>query len=102
MSRDAVDHRLRTRRWRPLHPRVYLVDGHRYDDEARVRAAVLWAGAGAVLCGAAAAWWHGMVDEAPATVGVTVPRGGARARARRRRAAPGARARRRSALRGLL
>jgi len=74
MSRDAVDHRLRTRRWRPLHPRVYLVDGHRYDDEARVRAAVLWAGAGAVLCGTAAAWWHGMVDEAPATVGVTVPR----------------------------
>jgi hypothetical protein len=74
MSRDAVDHRLRTRRWRPLHPRVYLVDGHRYDDEARVRAAVLWAGAGAVLCGTAAAWWHGMLDEAPATVGVTVPR----------------------------
>jgi hypothetical protein len=74
MSRDAVDHRLRTRRWRPLHPRVYLVDGHRYDDEARVRAAVLWAGAGAVLRGAAAAWWHGMTDEAPATVGVTVPR----------------------------
>jgi hypothetical protein len=74
LSRDAVDHRLRTRRWRPLHPRVYLVDGHRYDDEARVRAAVLWAGAGAVLSGTAAAWWHGMVDEAPATVGMTVPR----------------------------
>ncbi len=74
MSRDAVDHRLRTRRWRPLHPRVYLVDGHRYNDEARVRAAVLWAGAGAVLCGTAAAWWHGMTDEPPATVAVTVPR----------------------------
>jgi hypothetical protein len=58
----AVDRMVRTRRWQPLHPRVYLVDGHRYDDEARVRAAVLWAGAGAVLCGSAAAWWHGMTD----------------------------------------
>ncbi|MGH3616006.1 MAG: DUF559 domain-containing protein [Pseudonocardia sp.] len=74
MSADAVDHRLRTRRWRPLHPRVYLVGGHRYDDEVRVRAAVLWAGDGAVLSGAAAAWWHGMVERAPATVGVTVSR----------------------------
>jgi very-short-patch-repair endonuclease len=74
MSGDAVDHRLRTRRWRPLHPRVYLVGGHRYDDEVRVRAAMLWAGEGAVLSGAAAAWWHGMAEEAPATVGVTVSR----------------------------
>jgi very-short-patch-repair endonuclease len=74
LTRDAVDHRLRLRRWRPLHPRVYLVNGHRFDDEVRVRAAVLWAGDGAVLSGVAAAWWHGMVDEAPATIGLTVGR----------------------------
>jgi len=74
MSADAVDHRLRTRRWRPLYPRVYLAAGHRYDDEVRVRAVVLWAGDGAVLSGAAAAWWHGMAEQAPATVGVTVSR----------------------------
>jgi hypothetical protein len=69
----AVDHRLRTRRWRPLYPRVYLVRGHRYDDEARTRAAVLWAGGGAVLSGATAAWWHGLLAEAPGTLGLTAP-----------------------------
>lgn len=74
MTSDAVDHRLRTRRWRPLHPRIYLVAGHRLGDEARVRAAACWAGEGAALSGAAAAWWHGLVPDAPLTVGVTVGR----------------------------
>lgn len=74
LSRDVVDHRLRLRRWRPLYPRVYLVGGHRLDDEVRVRAAVLWAGEGAVLSGVAAAWWHGIADRAPAQIGITVTR----------------------------
>ncbi|MGE0297589.1 hypothetical protein [Pseudonocardia sp.] len=89
LSPDAVDHRLRTRRWRPLHPRVYLAAGHLLGDEARVRAALHWAGEGAVLAGSAAAWWHGIVTVAPATVDVTVPR------ARRPRPRPGVRVRRR-------
>jgi very-short-patch-repair endonuclease len=74
LSRDTVDHRLRLRRWRPVHPRVYLVNGHRADDEVKVRAAVLWAGDGAVLSGVAAAWWHGMAEHPPAAVGLTVAR----------------------------
>lgn len=74
MSPAAVEQRIRTRRWRPLHPGVYLTAGHRHGDEARVRAALYWAGEGAVLCGLAAAWWHGLVADAPATVAVTVPR----------------------------
>ncbi|MFC5993936.1 DUF559 domain-containing protein [Pseudonocardia hispaniensis] len=74
LSRDAVDRRLATRRWRPLHPRVYLAEGHRLTDEGRVRAAALWAGPDAVLSGVAAAWWHGFVERAPLVVGVTVPR----------------------------
>lgn len=74
LSPDAVDHRLRTRRWRPLHPRVYLAAGHRLGDEARVRAALGWAGQDAILSGAAAAWWHGVLAEAPPVVGVTVGR----------------------------
>jgi very-short-patch-repair endonuclease len=73
LSRDAVDHRLRRRWWRPLHPQVYLARGHRHDDEVRVRAALLWAGEGAVLSGVAAAWWYGMVEQLPVVVGVTVP-----------------------------
>jgi very-short-patch-repair endonuclease len=83
LTAGAVDHRLRLRRWRPLHPRVYLVTGHPVDPEAAVRAAVLWAGAEAVLSGVAAAWWHGMLDTPPATI--TLSTGSAR----RIRARPG-------------
>ena len=74
LSPAAIDHRLRKRHWRPLHPQVYLAAGHRRDDEVKVRAALLWAGKGAVLSGVAAAWWEGMAERAPATVGVTVER----------------------------
>lgn len=74
LSPDAVDRRLAARRWLPVQPRVYR-DAQRPDTaEARVRAAVLWAGEGAVLSGAAAAWWWGLPVGPPATVTVTVPR----------------------------
>lgn len=93
LSADAVDHRLRRRHWRPLHPRVYLVGGHRADDEVKVRAALLWAGEGAVLSGTAAAWWFGMADRAPASVALTVgggrhPRSRSGVSVRRRDLAP--------------
>ncbi|MFP5023115.1 hypothetical protein [Pseudonocardia phyllosphaerae] len=80
LSPDAIDRRLATRRWVPVHPRVYREASHPAGDEQRVRAAVLWAGDGAVLCGAAAVWWHGLLEHAPGgpgavtAVGVTVPR----------------------------
>ncbi len=105
LGADAIDHRLRLRRWRPLHPGVYLVAGHRLDgevldgevldgevldSEVTVRAALLWAGNGAVLSGVAAAWWEGMAERAPATVGVTV------GRHRRPRSRPGVSLRRRT------
>jgi hypothetical protein len=69
-----VDRQLARRRWHPVHPRVYRVDGHPLTDEARVRSAALWAGAGAVVVGPAAAWWHGLGARAPAVVEVAVPR----------------------------
>ena len=69
-----VDRWVARRRVSPVHPRVYLAAGHPLTDEARVRAAVLWAGEDAVVAGLAAAWWHGLLPRAPATVGVTVPR----------------------------
>jgi hypothetical protein len=74
ISRDSIDHRVRARRWKPLHPCVYLAAGHRLDDEVRVRAALLWAGYGAILSGRAAAWWCDLVAEPPPAVTVTVPR----------------------------
>ena len=74
LSPDAVDRRLAARHWVPVQPRVYRDTRHPVTEELRVRAVVLWAGEGAVLTGAAAAWWWGLLDAAPETVTVTVPR----------------------------
>jgi very-short-patch-repair endonuclease len=89
LSRDAVDHRVRVRRWVPLHPQVYLVVGHRRDDEVAVRGATLWGGDGAVLSGEAAAWWQGLVERPPPRIRLVVPR------RRNPRARPGTEIRRR-------
>lgn len=59
--------------WTRLHPGVYLVAGHRLTDEARVRAALLWAGSDAVLTGQAAAFWLDLPAPAPRIVELTVP-----------------------------
>ena len=71
---QQIDRLVARRRWVPVHPRVYLAATHGFTDEARVRAAVLWAGDGAVLGGLAALWWHGLLPVLAATVTVTVPR----------------------------
>lgn len=60
--------------WRRIAPRVYLAAGHRLTDRARIRAAGLWGGEYATVCGPAAAWWHGLLAAAPAETAVTVPR----------------------------
>jgi very-short-patch-repair endonuclease len=74
MSAATVHRRVRQGSWQRLHPAVYLVGGHRLTDEARVRAAWLWAGEGAAVSGPAAAYWHGLLDRAPDDIEVTVPR----------------------------
>lgn len=73
ITRGTVDRRLATRRWVPVHPQVYRDAHHPPSEAARMWAAVSWVGAGAVLSGLAAAWWHGLAPP-PATVAVTVPR----------------------------
>ena len=74
VSAATVQQRARQKAWERLHPAVYLVGGHRLTDEARVRAAWLWAGEGAAVAGPAAAYWHGLIGHAPEVVDVTVPR----------------------------
>ncbi|MHA6784402.1 type IV toxin-antitoxin system AbiEi family antitoxin domain-containing protein [Pseudonocardia saturnea] len=75
VSASSVHRRVRSGAWELLHPGVYLVGGHRYTDEVRIRAAWLWAGgAPAMVSGPAAAYWYRMLDRAPAVVELTVPR----------------------------
>lgn len=75
LSASTVHRRVRTGVWERLYPGVYLVGGHRRTDEVRVRAAWLWAGGPrAAVTGPAAAFWHGMLERAPASIELTVPR----------------------------
>src|SRR5215207_4275000 len=69
----TVQRRVRQGRWTRLHPGIYLVGGHRRTDEARIRAAWLWGGPYSVVTGPAAAYWHHMLDRAPAIVDLSVP-----------------------------
>ncbi|HEV8558114.1 MAG TPA: type IV toxin-antitoxin system AbiEi family antitoxin domain-containing protein [Actinophytocola sp.] len=73
MSSATISRRLARGLWVRLLPRVYLAAGHALTAEARLRASYLWAGLGATVCGAAAAWWHGLCAEAPTWVEITIP-----------------------------
>lgn len=68
-----VRHRVRTGQWTKLHPGVYLVGRREADHQASTRAAVAWAGPGAVASGLTAAWWWQLRDWAPGAAEVTVP-----------------------------
>lgn len=54
---------------------VYRVANRKLDTRMRARIAVLSAGPGAALCGASAAWWHGLTDKVPSTISVMAPHG---------------------------
>ena len=87
-SRQTVQRRAQEGAWERLHPGVYLVGGHRFTDEVRVRAAWLWASSScredaAAVSGPAAAYWHGLLERAPAEIELTVPH------SRKPRAQPG-------------
>ena len=75
MHREAVRRRVVAGRWRRVGPGVYFADDRPFTDQARVRAAVWGYGSRAVASGLAAAWWHGLVPDAPPVVEVTAPRG---------------------------
>ncbi|MFC4945462.1 type IV toxin-antitoxin system AbiEi family antitoxin domain-containing protein [Pseudonocardia sp. GCM10023141] len=74
VSASTVQRWTRQGEWERLHPAVYLAGGHRLTDEARVRAAWLWAGESAAVSGVAAAFWHGMLDRILPEVELTLPR----------------------------
>lgn len=68
-----VKHRARSGQWLRVAPAVYSVADRERTDRTRLFEAALSAGPGATVHGAAAAWWHGLLDDAPSRVHVTVP-----------------------------
>ncbi|MFT3899714.1 MAG: type IV toxin-antitoxin system AbiEi family antitoxin domain-containing protein [Gordonia sp. (in: high G+C Gram-positive bacteria)] len=65
LSQSAITRRIGSGQWHPVARGVYLAAGHPRGDAAQARLAVHSVGPGAVLGGAAAAWWLGLLDEAP-------------------------------------
>jgi Protein of unknown function (DUF559) len=58
----------------PTLPRVYAVGHPGTSTEAQLAEALLYAGPGAMLSHATAAWWLGLVDDRPRTIHVSTPR----------------------------
>ncbi|MDQ4119241.1 MAG: DUF559 domain-containing protein [Actinomycetota bacterium] len=88
-STRTVQRRVASGAWSEVAPGVYLVGGHRFDSEARVRAAWLWGGPDCLVSVTAAAYWHDMLDAPGRVVDLAVPVG------TRRRPPPWIRPRRR-------
>jgi len=70
---DAIDRRLRSGTWQRLHRSVYATFTGELSREARLWAAVLHAGPGAVLSHATAAEVHGLIDKPTGKIHVSVP-----------------------------
>lgn len=78
ISRARIDDLVRRGVWVAALPGVYAVAADLRSARVRIRAAVLWAGDGAVLAGSAAAWWHGLTTGLPRVIEVYVPSGRSR------------------------
>ncbi|ALG86616.1 hypothetical protein ACH46_05245 [Gordonia phthalatica] len=73
MTRDQVHHKTDVGLWRSHARSVFLSAEHHLTDMAAVRIASL-AHQGATVDRSSAAWLHGLIDEAPSTVTMSVPR----------------------------
>lgn len=75
LDRSAVHRRVAAGEWVRVRPRLYRLADHPVTDRTTTRIATLSVGPSAILSGLAAAWWHGIVDDPPATITATAPRG---------------------------
>ncbi|MBB5791230.1 type IV toxin-antitoxin system AbiEi family antitoxin domain-containing protein [Jiangella mangrovi] len=75
MTADALRWLLRTGRWQRVHAGVYATFTGPLQFEARVWAAILRAGTGAVACHRTAAYLDGLCDDPGPVIHVTVPAG---------------------------
>lgn len=72
---DWISRRVTSNRWQRLFPGVYLTHTGQPRWASRARAALLYAGRGAALSHASAAYRHGLVDAPGPVVHVSVPHG---------------------------
>lgn len=73
LTAGTVSWQVTSRRWRTLHPGVYVTHTGPLSWSTRVWAALLHAGPGAVASHRTAAFVQGLLDQAPGVVEVTVP-----------------------------
>lgn len=74
LSRRQIARRLQSGKWQRVHPGVYATFSGTLPPDARLWAAVRWAGRGALLSHETAAGIHGLVDISPrGSIHVTVP-----------------------------
>jgi hypothetical protein len=71
LSGSAIDRWLAQGRLRRIHPGVYALGHSALREEARLTAALIYAGPGAVLSHASAAWWWQLVPSAPGFVQIS-------------------------------
>ncbi len=72
-----IKFRVRSGRWRPIHPGVYATFSGSLTRRTRLWAAVLSAGPGAALSHETAAELHRLADKPVELIHLTVPAGGA-------------------------
>ena len=75
LTSDMIRFRVSSDRWRQIHPGVYATFTGKLSREARLWAAVLSAGAGAVLSHETSAELHRLIDKPTETIHVTIPVG---------------------------
>src|SRR5580692_11688314 len=73
LTPDMINFRVSSGRWRPVHRGVYATFSGVPGRNARLWAAFLWAGRGAVLSHETAAELHGLTDKLGHPIHVTVP-----------------------------
>ena len=74
LSREAVNRRVAAKKWIRMGYRVYQDASHQPTRRAIVRAAMLSLGDDAVLVGAGAAWWCGLLEDRPRVIEIAVGR----------------------------
>jgi hypothetical protein len=74
VANAVIDRWIRDEYLRRVLPHVYAVGHDAPSHEADLAAAVLYAGPGAMLSHGTAAWWWGLIENAPSTANVTTPR----------------------------